>query len=378
MRPYQQIKHNNKIHTYKHKYLIDYALEHGIQVCNYISGEHTQFGRLGRLFKKINPKFVCKFESNYVFKKNGYKNQISILTSPSSIAPDDIVIGYFHDIYIRNLIKKLPGKKVLMGNHFIRIDKNVDLRGIDAFVNEINLTNNEFIKKYFNLKGVKMIVCPFTFEDRFQVKSKFLTRKNKAIAMGTLSTVKNDPKYRLYIDFYKTAWVQPMRKEIYDHTSECHELIDSYISYIFEDRKEISNSDNCITKIYKKIYNHKTGWQQKQYTSFDMVEKYNEYKMFVCPEELVGMPGIGYVEGMACGVAYIGLDSDMYSCVGLIAGKHYIPYDGTMKDLKKKIVYYQEHEEECAEIAEAGSKFVREHFNQITVAKKFYDDISTL
>ena len=33
---------------------------------------------------------------------------------------------------------------------------------------------------------------------------------------------------------------------------------------------------------------------------FDIIQEYNKYKMFVNPEEVIGLPGIGCVEGMAC------------------------------------------------------------------------------
>ena len=68
-----------------------------------------------------------------------------------------------------------------------------------------------------------------------------------------------------------------------------------------------------------------------------MVEKFNEYKMCLVGEEILGVPGIGYVEGMACGCAYIGLDSPMYRNLGLIPGVHYISYDGTKEGLRQVI-----------------------------------------
>jgi spore maturation protein CgeB len=107
-----------------------------------------------------------------------------------------------------------------------------------------------------------------------------------------------------------------------------------------------------------------------------MVEKFNEYKMFLCPEEIVGMPGIGFVEGMACGCAYIGLDSDMYKCLGLVPGKHYIPYDGTLDDLRRKCMYYIYHTDEAEKIAKEGCAFVREHFNCEKVAGDFFNEIT--
>ena len=97
--------------------------------------------------------------------------------------------------------------------------------------------------------------------------------------------------------------------------------------------------------------------------------------MFVVPEEANDLPGIGFVEGMACGSAYIGLDDRMYKDIGLIPGKHYITYDGTLEDLKSKIIYYQKNNDELEAIALAGCNFVRKNFNGNSVAKKFYNDL---
>ena len=101
-----------------------------------------------------------------------------------------------------------------------------------------------------------------------------------------------------------------------------------------------------------------------------MVEKFNEYKMHVVGEEILGIPGIGYVEGMACGSAYIGLDSPMYRDLGLIPRVHYIAYDGTKEGLRSTIEYWQrsENQEELEKIALSGCNFVRTNFRGDKVA----------
>ena len=91
----------------------------------------------------------------------------------------------------------------------------------------------------------------------------------------------------------------------------------------------------------------------------------------------MGVPGIGYVEGMACGCAYIGLDSPMYRDLGLIPGVHYISYDGTKEGLKQVIEYYQqeEHQEELERIAKIGSEYVRENFMGNKVANNLLESL---
>lgn len=103
------------------------------------------------------------------------------------------------------------------------------------------------------------------------------------------------------------------------------------------------------------------------------VSLYNSYKMFVVPEEVVGIPAIGFVEGMACGAAYIGLDHTMYRDIGLIAGVHYIVYDGSLTDLQLKVKYYIANDKELEVIARQGHEFVVRNFSMETVRTLFYE-----
>jgi glycosyltransferase involved in cell wall biosynthesis len=100
--------------------------------------------------------------------------------------------------------------------------------------------------------------------------------------------------------------------------------------------------------------------------------------MFINGKELNDLPGIGFVEGMACGCAYIGRVDPMFIDIGLKPGMHYIGYDGTLQDLKKKIKYYQEHPKKLEKIANNGYEFATKNFNSEIVAEKFYRDLQKL
>ena len=80
---------------------------------------------------------------------------------------------------------------------------------------------------------------------------------------------------------------------------------------------------------------------------------------------------------MACGCAYIGIDSPAYRDWGLVPGVHYITYDGSKEDLRRVIEYYQmdEHQEELEKIAETGYKYVRDNFNGETVAANLMKEL---
>ena len=117
--------------------------------------------------------------------------------------------------------------------------------------------------------------------------------------------------------------------------------------------------------------------QQKKYFSFNMVEKFNDFKMCLVGEEILGVPGIGFVEGMSCGCAYIGQKLGYYEDYGMQEGVHYIGYDGTLEDLKAKITYYQqpENQEELERIANAGYEFAQKHFRGEYVAEQLLNNL---
>ena len=105
--------------------------------------------------------------------------------------------------------------------------------------------------------------------------------------------------------------------------------------------------------------------------------KFNDYKMCVVGEEITGIPGIGFVEGMASGCAYIGQTIGYYEDYGMKEGVHYIGYDGTLEDLKAKISFYQlpENQTKLEEIAKSGCEFVRSRFNGTAAAEQLLNNL---
>ncbi len=192
-----------------------------------------------------------------------------------------------------------------------------------------------------------------------------------------------------------------MRLEIFKNTERIKSVCDSYISganagkttnnapiksnafiYFLKDfhwsiKKRIRLLSYIIRILLKK--KEKTSYKgDRAYMKFDIVDTYNQYKMFVNPEECIGLPGIGFAEGMACGCAYLGLKDDpMYLNVGMKDGIHYIGYDGTIDDLCEKISYYQSHEEELERIAENGCQHVKQIFNPEKIMISFLKYLSS-
>lgn len=80
---------------------------------------------------------------------------------------------------------------------------------------------------------------------------------------------------------------------------------------------------------------------------------------------------------MACGCAYIGQNIGYYEDYGLKEGVHYIGYDGSLKDLRHKIEYYQQpdHQQELELIAKNGYEYVHKNFNGEKIAKRLLEQL---
>ena len=101
---------------------------------------------------------------------------------------------------------------MVFGNHFVSISKPLDLNEakVNAFVNEIDLTNNLFVKNYIKSDGCDSITLPYVYAPRFEVRKDFDSRENKAMAVGTASTCEGiKDQYNLYRELYKTVVLIP-------------------------------------------------------------------------------------------------------------------------------------------------------------------------
>jgi hypothetical protein len=315
---------------------------------------------------------------------------VSILNNIDNINDNDI----FFSFSLRNLDRKYSGIENIANRKFIKvfhithlvqntslIASNVKRLNIDYLVAENNLSKNSaFFREYFPFYKKDVYTLPFVYQERFKSNTNFKHRKNKAIATGTLVNINHTGNPKDFSDFYryfKSDTLQPERNEIYLKKGKLVNYIDSYIGELYEKKLKKSNNNNIPKKVFNKVYNSVIS-TKRDYFKFDIVDKYNSYKMFINGEEINDLPGIGMVEGMACGAAYIGKRDAMYSDLGMIDKVHYIGYDGSIKDLKMKISYYQKHPEQLENIALKGMKLIRDKCNSKTAAQIFYNDLKNL
>ena len=367
----------------KHGYLIKYLLNHPeYEICNYINDRGFSCLRNDNvvLMKLLN--LFRYAENRKTLKVNRINsNKITVLKNISEIRDDDLVILY--NICPDNYrgVENIHAFKALSMLHFHGVaheSDTINKANVSCMFGEVNLQKNcELYRKYYHVDK-PWVIHPFVYAERFKNKIPFRERKNMAFATGTITYKTHDE----FMQTYGNSCDQPARKQIKDNPDFFKDTIYCTSSDYLEgnEGKRVNDRDFILIKLYKKIYNRTHLGKQKKYYSFDMVEAFNSYKMCIVGEEILGIPGIGFVEGMACGCAYIGQDMQAYRDWGLIPGKHFITYDGTKEDLKRVIEYYQkdEHQEELEKIARTGCEYVRTHFNGDAVAEKLLKDLITL
>lgn len=365
----------------KHAYFLDYLLEHPekYEVCTYLNSHCFSLYEKGKeSFQRcIRP--IGLLENTWILKKNNIgRDKITVLKHKEEIGYDDIVILYnikSAEFYEMDSVKAFKALSMLHFHGRASEEAIIKKAKVNCLFGEVDLQKNcELYRRYYHLE-LPWITHPFVFAERFKNKTPFSERKNMAYATGTITYKTHEE----FLNTYGDSCDQPSRKQIKDNPEFFKDTIYCTCSDYLEDNagKKVKSSDFSLIKLYKRIYNRLFTGKQKKYYSFDMVEAFNSYKMCIVGEEILGIPGIGFVEGMACGCAYLGVDSQAYRDWGMEPGKHFIAYDGTKEDLKAKIEYYQmdEHQEELENIAKNGCCYVRTNFSGDKVAEKLLSDL---
>ena len=353
----------------KHKYFLDYLIENTeVEVCNYINKKGFT---LVRSFPKPIQAILDRFsriEHFVTLRKNGIpRKSIKLITNKKDIKPNDIVIGYSS---VPNSVwdmDEITSFKAISNIHFFGFQRESDMlrkANPDIMFNECDLSKySEVFKRYYGWYKNKYIVHCFVAAPRFKNSKPFSKRETKCFSTGTITYRTHDEQLAVY----KTSCIQPTRKQVMDNKVDLEPLVACYNSDYLEDNtlKKYLPTDGFFKHLYKVWYNSTHCAQQKKYFSFNMVDKFNDFKMCLVGEEILGAPGIGFTEGMSCGCAYIGQTLGYYEDYGMQEGVHYIGYDGTLDGLKSKITYYQrpENQDALEAIANNGCEFAREHFS---------------
>lgn len=387
-----------KKHNRRHEFLLEYLKNKKFQTAIVVDGLGTSLDAIIGKNRFLNQYFIRQFISRVEIYFWCFINGVSIRKTKIIYQLKDLnykndiffCFGYCSSMFLNtnqlgnSLIKRFKGKKIVHLTHYYSntkvISENINKAGIQYVVAEANLKNSPYFKKFFYFIK-EIIILPHVLRKKYKKTKAFSKRVNKALALGTLVINKfGDLPDKDYTNFFKIDTLHPMRKSIYQSQSKLTKYIDSLISFHNKERLEIKEKLPWYQKywVLRILYDLLFLSESKTYHDLNIVKKYNEYKMFISPEENIGLSSVNFIEGMACGCAYIGLDHSMYTDLDMRDKREFIAYNGTIKDLIKKIHYYQNHQRVLQRIAKRGYNFVRKNFNQKLVMSEFWENLSSL
>ena len=106
----------------------------------------------------------------------------------------------------------------------------------------------------------------------------------------------------------------------------------------------------------------------------DYLVTLNASKIFITSNNIFGSLSMKYTECMSCGTFMLADKPEDLDEFGYKDGKHLVIYKD-INDMKDKINYYLENEEEREEIAKKGMDFVRKNYSNKATVIRFTDYI---
>ena len=368
----------------KYDYIFNYIYNSNKHI--YILNDKNFKSNIFKTLRFFNS-YKLEFKLWCLFNKLDF-NKFIFVDDLQSFTKDDSFFSFYHgnfntdNIELEKDLKNAKLIKIVHMSHFAynisKGSKSLRNSDIDVFLYESDLLKNQFFNKYFSWFKGKSDILPFIPSIRFKVLRPFDLRQDICLASGTIAEVDEID----FVSFFKTKYLQPLRKVIYDQRKTIENYIFSIIDPISNEAYNpnifgaIKYDIKSISIIFKKKFGLKVRefYNHRSYYKLDIVDLFNNYKFSVIPEEIIGIPGISFVESMSCGNLYFGVLNHFYEDIGLINGIHYVSYDGSLEDLIIKIKYYQVNLNEAEKIAANGLNFVNENFTiekSIEILKKY-------
>ncbi len=238
-----------------------------------------------------------------------------------------------------------------------RLNQRFESHGIDYLMGYASHDAHcPYFNKTFPLYRGKVIPVPFGFADRFVPTTPLVGRKNKCVALGSVNPLRpldfTRHNYRETADFFPDeCWFHKFRRMLVLNRERLLPVLDSMLP-VFSQIKDFS---------------------------YDLVAKFNEYRMFVSCESIFFFPPAKAFEGPACGSVMICADHDCNREFGFRDGENcimYRPYD--VDDFADHVRHYQGNEADLEAIQRTGTDFVRNHFSHQAIAKYLHARISEI
>lgn len=257
-------------------------------------------------------------------------------------------------------IKNFNGLKIyhLMDNIYFPAMSNKALQeaGVDFVIGYARHDKYfEFFQKKYPQYQDRVIPVPFGFSSRFREIVPFKDRINKAVALGSVNSCV-DPIHAID-DFKESNQFFLERGEKFMH---------KFRRMLVENEAQLSDIMDSKLPHFPKIKDF----------DYDIVQTFNQYKIFVSCESLLYFPSAKTFEGPACGSVLVCSEHPCFSDYGFVDGVNCIKHkEFNISDFRDKVSFYINNPEKLEEVQKRGTQFVRDNYNHQKVAQYVYSKI---
>ena len=260
-------------------------------------------------------------------------------------------------------LKRFDGLKIYHVNDYFwnqpgsELNKMLESIGVDYLMGYASHDKHcKYFQKTFKNYIGKVIPVPFGYSERFISSVPFSERKNKAVALGSVNPLRplDSPVYNFIesADFFPDeCWFHKFRRDIVLNKEALSDHIDSMLP------------EFPLIKDFK----------------YNLVNKFNDYKLFLSCESILNFPPAKYFEGPASGSVLVCADHDCNKDLGFVDGENCIMYNMyDIDNLIEKLKFYSENTILLNEIQQNGTSFVRKNYSHKQVAFNLIKTINNL
>jgi hypothetical protein len=326
------------------------------------------------IFQKLPQKVrfaIALLEFKFWLTINGL-NRYVVLLSDLDIKQDDILFAFSYKCAVGDMslifetCSKFNSIIFHLSHYFIRTEeksKNLSKLKNVVLAGDADISNNYYFKNFFSWYKKPIIVLPFGVSTRFKNSNE--NRANVCVVTGTFHELKSEYPKSFYQDFINVTGLDcyhPIRKQVFLSQSELKNII-TCRTRPFRERK---------LKILQSL---KLDNSQKNYFTFNLVDIYNSHKFAVSGEEESGFPAVGAFEAIACGCILIA-QPECFSGLLLKPNEHFIPYDGTLENLRAVLDDCQN--KNLSLIATRAQAVIEQHYSAHALSKCWQQSLTNI
>ncbi len=214
-----------------------------------------------------------------------------------------------------------------------------------------------FQEKYPQYKD-KVIPVPFGFAPRFKEAAAFGKRKNKVIALGSVN-----------------SFIDPL------HAVDSFEEVNKFFlargeKFMHKFRRMLVENEAHLPEVMDSKLPH---FPKVKDFDYDIVQVFNQYKMFVSCESLQYFPPAKTFEGPAAGSVLVCSQHPCFADYGFEDGINCIKHkEFDINNFKDKVSFYINNPDKLLQIQKRGMQFVRDNYSHKKVAQYVYSQIEKI